>query len=122
MGTISNKEAHTPATCHKALEVKNPSYTALTVTQHPSWVKAPSLYKDSSVFSLSFAFKDPDGSLAQKLLAKKELYIFGNNATIKKWKQKPLTKKSTPPPTTANPQATDSLKSLEPQMQAPGKT
>jgi hypothetical protein len=48
--------------------------------------------------SLSFAFEDPDGSLALKLLSEKELYIFGNVVTIKKWKQKPPQKKPAPTP------------------------
>ena len=97
-GTTESQEAHNPKTCHKSLMADNPSYTSLTITQRPSWVKAPSSYEPGSVSSLAFAFEDPDGSLAIKLLSEKELYIFGANVAIKKWKQKPPTKKPTVPP------------------------
>jgi hypothetical protein len=104
-GATSNAEVASPNQCHESLLADNPSYATLTITQRPSWVKDPSSYSAGSVSSLSFAFEDPNGSLATKLLSEKELYIFGTNATIKKWKQKPPTKKPTQPlPEQANPQ------------------
>jgi hypothetical protein len=52
--------------------------------------------------SLSFAFEDPDGTLATSLLTNKTLYAFGTVAMVKKWKQRPPSKKPTTPPSEAN--------------------
>jgi hypothetical protein len=101
-GTTPNTEAHNPDQCHAALQDENPSYAALTITQQPSWVRDPTSYSDGSVSSLSFAFEDPDGSLAANLLSEKELYLFGATAAIKKWKQKPPQKKPDQTPSSAN--------------------
>ncbi|KAH9019509.1 hypothetical protein EDB85DRAFT_1896607 [Lactarius pseudohatsudake] len=72
----------------------NPAYASLHVTQRPSWVRNPDSYSNNTVSSLVVAFEDPDSSLARGLLASKVLFIFGNCATIRKWKQRPLTRKS----------------------------
>jgi hypothetical protein len=74
-------------------------YATLPITFRPSWVRNPSSYTSDAVSSLSFAFEDPDGSLASSLLTNKTLYIFGATAITKKWKQRPPTKKPlvTPP-------------------------
>ena len=118
-GATSSTEAASPNQCHDSLLADNPSYATLTITQRPSWVKDPSSYSPGSVSSLSFAFEDPDGSLAKKLLSEKELYIFGTSATVKKWKQKTPPKKPTqPPPAEAAPQT----HTHQPDTQAPGRT
>ena len=114
-GTTDESEAHDPNTCHESLLAENPSYATLTITQRPSWVKTPSSYTAGSVSSLSFAFEDPDGSLATALLSEKELYIFGAAAAVKKWKQKPPQKK---PPTPPEPQPTQA-KPNTPNTQTP---
>jgi hypothetical protein len=103
-GITDKHGAYSPDTCHNALMADNPAYASLTITQRPSWVKDPSSYKTGSMYSLSFAFEDPDGSLALKLLSEKELYILGSVATIKKWKQKPPKAKPTQTPSDANTQ------------------
>jgi hypothetical protein len=65
----------------------NPSYASLTVTQKPSWVRPPASYILGSIFSLTLAFENPDGSKLKALLAEHYLYIFGNRTSVKKWKQ-----------------------------------
>jgi len=67
----------------------NPSYGRLTITQLPSWVCSPFSYTPSSYSSLVVAFEDPDGSIASGMVAAKWLYLFGAQATVKRWKQKP---------------------------------
>jgi hypothetical protein len=95
-------KAHTPEDCHRALAEENPIYAALHITQEPSWVKNPDSYTPGSASSLTFAFEDPDGTLAASLLSTKILYAFGAMALVKKWKHKPPTKQpSSPPPATA---------------------
>jgi hypothetical protein len=39
------KAPWTPEECHHALYTHNPSYSPLTITQKPSWVCNPTLYK-----------------------------------------------------------------------------
>jgi len=73
-----------PDECHIVLVASNPSYTSLSITQKPSWVHLPTLYKLGSVFSLSVAFEDPDGSKLKVLLAKQYLYAYGNRASVQK--------------------------------------
>lgn len=122
-GATDLTEAHSPDSCHSALAAENPSYASLTITQRPSWVKQPDSYQPGSLSSLSFAFEDPDGTLAASLLTNKTLYAFGTIAIVKKWKQRPPSKKpASPTPTpagrTAPAQSTDptqSLKALMPQ-------
>ena len=118
-GATSNTEATSPDKCHDSLLADNPLYATLTITQCPSWVKDPSSYFDGSVSFLSFAFEDPNGLLAAKLLFKKELYIFSTNATVKKWKQKTPPKKPTQPltPFDTNPQNP----TIPPETMATGK-
>jgi hypothetical protein len=99
-GTSLTREAYTPNECHAALCAENPTYATLPITFRPSWVRDPSSYTSDTVSSLSFAFEDPDGSLASSLLTNKTLYIFGATAITKRWKQRPPTKK--PPVTPSN--------------------
>ena len=86
-GTFKNSPAFPPECLHMVLSAINPSYASLTVTQKPSWVRPPSSYTPGSISSLSVAFEDPDGSKLKVLLAECYLYIFGNRASVKKWKQ-----------------------------------
>jgi len=88
-GVTTDTAAHTSVACHQALLFDNPSYRALKVTQLPSWVKPPSSYPADSSSSLSVAFEDPDGSIATSLIAARHLFIFGAQATIRKWRQPP---------------------------------
>src|SRR5712691_10252718 len=89
-GTSSVPGPTPSAACHASLMAENPSYKALKVTQMPSWVRAPGTYassnKDKS--SLVVAFEDPDGSLARDLIRAKSLFVFGAQATVRKWKYK----------------------------------
>jgi hypothetical protein len=90
--TGDRAHAYTAAECHQALIADNLSYRRLRVTQLPSWVKRPSSYLADSCSSLAVAFEDPDGTTASSLVSARHLFLFGAQATIKKWKQKP------PPP------------------------
>jgi len=89
-GTGSAPGPAPSAACHASLTAENPSYKALKVTQMPSWVRAPGTYassnKDKS--SLIVAFEDPDGSLVRDLIRAKSLFVFGAQATVRKWKYK----------------------------------
>ena len=61
----------------------------LTITQLPSWVHPPFSYTPGAYSSLVVAFEDPDRLLTSGIVASKWLYLFGTQATIKRWKQKP---------------------------------
>jgi hypothetical protein len=68
--------------------------------QQPSWVCPPSLYIHGSASSLSVAFEDPSGEKLKALLAERYLFLFGNKATVKKWKyRRPATTTKDPSPT-----------------------
>jgi len=81
--------AHSPAECQRTLALDNPSYGRLTITQLPSWVHSPFSYTPSSYSSLVVTFEDPDRSIASGIVTAKWLYLFGVQATVKRWKQKP---------------------------------
>ncbi|KAH9008294.1 hypothetical protein EDB85DRAFT_2164642 [Lactarius pseudohatsudake] len=106
-GVSPESHAYTPDECHAALVGNNPTYASLHVTQRPSWVRNPDSYSDDAVSSLVVAFEDPDGSLARGLLAGKVLFIFGNCATTRKWKQRPSIHrpKTKPTPNAPKPQS-----------------
>ena len=87
-GASPTRTPYTPEECHAALAAINSTYAALQITQKPSWVRPPTSYSHDSVSSLSVAFEDPDGCKAKALLVERYLYIFGNRATVKKWKQR----------------------------------
>ena len=77
------------AALHASLVDNNPSYKALKITQMPSWVRAPATYQPSQEkSSLVVVFEDPDGSIARDLIKAKSLFVFGAQATVKKWKYK----------------------------------
>ena len=77
------------AALHVSLVDNNPSYKALKITQMPSWVWAPATYQPTQEkSSLVVAFEDPDGSIARDLIKAKSLFVFGVQATVKKWKYK----------------------------------
>jgi hypothetical protein len=59
------------------------------MTQLLSWVKYPSSYSTNSYSSLIVAFEDPNGMTASSLVSVQHLFLFGAQAMIKKWKQKP---------------------------------
>ncbi|KAH9055111.1 hypothetical protein EDB83DRAFT_2521314 [Lactarius deliciosus] len=102
-GVSSTSSAHMPDSCHTALIDNNPNYASLTITQRPSWVRNPTSYTNDTVSLLVVAFEDPDGSHARDLLATKVLYIFGNCTTLRKWKQRPSTRKTKNNPTHNSP-------------------
>ena len=84
---------HSSKACHVSLITDNPSYSTLKVTQLPSWVRKPSSYlPPADKLSLVVGFEDPDGTIAVQLLKDRHLFIFGVQATVKKWKHK------SPPP------------------------
>src|SRR5712671_2471670 len=68
------------------LAAHNPTYANLSITYKPSWVCSPTSYTSGDISSLSVAFEDPDRSKIKSLLVERHLYLFGNRATIKKWK------------------------------------
>ena len=77
------------AALHASLVDNNPSYKALKITQMPSWVRAPATYQlTQEKSSLVVAFEDSDGSIARDLIKAKSLFVFGAQATVKKWKYK----------------------------------
>jgi len=88
-GVDKETPAHSPVECQRALALDNPSYGRLTITQLPSWVRSPFSYTSGSYSSLVVAFEDPDGLIASGMVAAKWLYLFGMQATVKRWKQKP---------------------------------
>ena len=88
-GVSEGSQAYSPAECQRALTLDNPTFGRLTITQLPSWVCPPSSYTPGVYSSLVVAFEDPDGSLASGIVASKWLYLFGAQATVKRWKQKP---------------------------------
>ena len=88
-------QAHSCEECHQALLHDNPSYHCLRMTQLPSWVRKPSLYKAFSASSLVVSFEDPDGTVLSSLLAARHLFGFGAQLTVCKWCQPPpLTNKN----------------------------
>jgi hypothetical protein len=87
-GASDQHEVYSHAENHDSLEANNPSYASLTITQPPSWVRPPASYTTGSVSSLSLAFEDPDGSKLRALLMERYLYVHGQRATIRKWKQR----------------------------------
>jgi len=76
-GKEENLDAFSAETLHSELTKYNPAYASLTIRQPPSWVRNPQSFKDGQLSSLSFAFEDPDGSLAQRLIGS-SLTAFGN--------------------------------------------
>ena len=87
----NTRNPYTPEECHTALSAINPSYATLSITQKPSWVRPPSSYSHGSASSLSVAFEDQSGEKLKAILAERYLYLFGNRASVKKWKyRRPL--------------------------------
>ena len=84
-GVTGNSVAHAPAAIHDELLKENPTYCRLRITQLPTWVRRPDLYRPGSSLSLVFAFKDPDGSLLTSLLSSRFLFLFGIQSTLRKW-------------------------------------
>ena len=82
-------QAHSCKKCHQVLLHNNPSYHCLQVTQLPSWVRKPSLYKAFSASSLIVSFKDPDSTILSSLLAIRHLFSFGAQLSVCKWHQPP---------------------------------
>ena len=80
---------HLPATCWQVLIDNNPSLHPLKVCQLPSWVRCPSLFKPGLQSSLVLAYKDPDGSVMQSILAQHHLYTFRAQCKVVKWRQAP---------------------------------
>ena len=81
--------AYLPVTCWQVLINNNPSLCPLKVCQLPSWVQHPSLFKPGLQSSLVLAYKDPDGSVIQSILAQCHLYAFGAQCKVVKWCQAP---------------------------------
>ena len=91
-GKYSDSPHYDPNTLHEELVSNNPSYTCLTIRQPLTWVRNPSTFKDGQVSSISFAFEDPNGSIAQQLIGT-SLTAFGNlRCTIKAWTPKKPTR------------------------------
>jgi len=81
--------AHSPAACWQSLIDNNPSLRHLKVCQLPSWVRRPSLYQPGSQSSLVIAFKDLDGSLAPSLICARNVYAFGAQCHVVRWRNPP---------------------------------
>jgi hypothetical protein len=84
-GKAPNLSAHDPNTLYSKLAMFNPDYNDLTIRQLPSWLRNPESLKDGQLSSIAFAFEDPDGSLARRLLGS-SLTAFGNlKCHVKAW-------------------------------------
>ena len=84
-GKEENSDPFSAETLHSELTKYNPAYASLTIRQPPSWVRNPQSFKDGQVSSLSFAFEDPDGALAHRLIGS-SLTAFGNlRCAIRAW-------------------------------------
>lgn len=101
-GVSHTRQAFDPAECDTDLRSNNPVYRGLKITQRPSWVRNPTSYTPDSSSSLVFAFEDPDGTLARKVIAT-PFYAFGTATQAKRWKAKPANSKTPPPSTNAPP-------------------
>ena len=84
-GKTPNSPAHHPAILNLELTTANPEYRNLTIRQFPSWLRNPDSLKDNQLSSVAFAFEDPDGSLARRLVGS-SLTAFGNlRCIVKAW-------------------------------------
>jgi hypothetical protein len=85
-GKGPDKPAHSPEVIHEELTTNNPNYAALIIRQLPLWICNPEHFRDGQVSSsVSFAFKDPDGSRAHQLIGS-SITAFGNlRCTLKAW-------------------------------------
>jgi len=81
--------AHSPAACWQELIVNNPSLRHLKVCQLPSWVRRPSLYHPGSQSSLVFSFEDPDGSIGPALIRARNVFAFGSQCRVSRWRYPP---------------------------------
>ena len=81
--------AHSPAACWQELIANNPSLCHLKVCQLPSWVRRPSLYHPGSQSSLAFSFEDPDGSIGPSLIRARNVYAFGSQCRVSRWRYPP---------------------------------
>ena len=77
--------AYSPEALHEELSTHNPTYSSLIIRQLPAWIRNPKTFSDGQISSISFAFKDPDGTRAQQLMGT-SLTAFGNlRCTLKVW-------------------------------------
>ena len=88
-GVSDGSQAYSPTEFQCMLALDNPTFGRLTITQLPSWVHPPSSYSTGTYSSLVVTFKDPNRLLASSIVVAKWLYLFGVQATVKRWKQKP---------------------------------
>ena len=88
-GTSSTRGPWTTEECHNALCTENPTYATLNITQKPSWVKPPNMYKPNSTSSLVVTFEDPHGKLAQDIISSRSLFTFGTCAPVRSWREQP---------------------------------
>ena len=96
----SGKELTTPAhsspILHEEPAAHNPAYAALNIRQVPSWVRNPASFSDGQLSSITFAFDDPDGSLANKLIGT-PFTAFGNlSCQVRPWVRTKTSKKDLP--------------------------
>ena len=97
-GKESISPAHSSTTLHQEFASNNPAYAALTIRQAPSWIRAPSSLKNGQHSSVSFAFDDPDSSLATSLVGT-SFTAFGNlRCPVKPWVRKKKTANKAAPP------------------------
>ncbi|KAH9047176.1 hypothetical protein EDB84DRAFT_1621272, partial [Lactarius hengduanensis] len=96
-GVTATRGAYSPEECQDTLARDNPVYRSLRLTRLPSWVKRPDGYAAGSSSSLVVTFEDPTGSALRELLGHGSLFAFGQQGHLKRWKQKPRAKPSTPP-------------------------
>ena len=84
-GKTPDSPAYSSYSLHAELAAANPDYSNLTIRQFPSWLRNPDHLADGQLSSASFAFEDPDGSLARRLIGT-SLTAFGNlRCVIKPW-------------------------------------
>ena len=98
--------AHSSSVLHEELAAHNPAYATLNIRQAPSWVRNPASFSDGQLSSITFAFDDPDGSLANKLIGA-PFTAFGNlSCLVRPWGRSKALNKDLPkdpnlPPTPA---------------------
>jgi hypothetical protein len=96
-GKEPSSSAHSSSALQQEFAAHNPAYASLTIRQAPSWTRDPASFRDGQHSSVSFAFEDPDGSIANSL-AGVPFTAFGNlNCPVKLWVRNKKPKKKAMP-------------------------
>ncbi|KAL1672712.1 hypothetical protein EV122DRAFT_283689 [Schizophyllum commune] len=114
--------AFTEAECNTTLAANNALYRQLELKMPPRWVRDPSSYTPGSFSSLTFAFRDPDGTMLRQVLASGTFFAFGAVAKVRRWKPKPRTPKTpTAPKSTPSSQPPAPITPAQPPSHDPAR-